>query len=176
MRTLGLVLAGGRSNRFGSDKAEAMLAGRRLLDHAIAALSPHCDEVAVAGRASPPHLSLADRPRSGLGPLGGLAAALHHAVAHGFGQVLSIPVDCAVLPPDIRTMLEPAPSYLASQPVIGLWPATAASRIDELLAGGGSRAMRAFTDMIGAREVTSDFAFPNINTRDDLAALSGVPE
>lgn len=176
MRTLGIVLAGGRSSRFGSDKAEAMLAGRRLLDHAIAALSPHCDEVAVAGRASAPLLSLADRPRSGLGPLGGLAAALHHAATRGFEQVLSIPVDCAALPPDIRAMLEPAPSYLASQPVIGLWPATASSRIDDLLAGSGSRAMRAFAEAIGAREVASGFAFPNINTRDDLAALSGTPE
>src|SRR3546814_3555756 len=44
VKTLGAVLAGGRSSRFGSDKALAMLGGRTLLDHAQAALRPHRSE------------------------------------------------------------------------------------------------------------------------------------
>lgn len=172
MRTLGIVLAGGQSRRFGSDKAEAMLGGRTLLDHAIAALRPHCDALAIVGRRSAGLPSIADRPRSGLGPLGGLAGALAYAAAHDFAQVLSIPVDCAVLPPDIRALLEPAPSCIASQPVIGLWPAAAAAAIDAMLAEDGSRAVRAFAARIGARAVASAFTPANINTPGDLEQVS----
>ena len=174
MRTLGVVLAGGQSRRFGSDKAEAMLDGRTLLDHAIAALHPHCDAVAIVGRRSADLPSIADRPHPGLGPLGGLAGALAYAAAHDFAQVLSIPVDCAVLPPDIRALLEPAPSCIASQPVIGLWPVAAAAAIDAMLAEDGSRAVRVFAARIGARAVHGDFVSANINTPGDLERVSAA--
>src|SRR3546814_5673419 len=59
VKTLGAVLAGGRSSRFGSDKALAMLGGRTLLDHAQAALRPHCDALIVVGRGE----GLADWPQ-----------------------------------------------------------------------------------------------------------------
>src|SRR3546814_5020197 len=72
--TLGAVLAGGRSSRFGSDKALAMLGGRTLLDHAQAALRPHCDALIVVGRGE----GLADWPQPDMGPLGGVAGALRH--------------------------------------------------------------------------------------------------
>lgn len=172
MRTLGTVLAGGRSRRFGSDKAEALLDGRTLLDHALAALRPHCDEIAIVGRRSRNVLFIDDRPHPGLGPLGGLAGALAHAAAHDFAQVLSIPVDCALLPPDIRALLEPAPSCIASQPVIGLWPVAAVGAIDAMLAGDGSRSVRAFAERIGARGVVSAFVPANINTPHDLEQVS----
>ena len=43
----GIVLAGGRSSRFGSDKLAETLRGRPLLDHAIAALAGVTTEVLV---------------------------------------------------------------------------------------------------------------------------------
>src|SRR3546814_7027451 len=64
MRLLGAVLAGGRSSRFGSDKALAMLDGRTLLDHAAAALGAHVETVVICGRHVPGMTGLADRPRS----------------------------------------------------------------------------------------------------------------
>ena len=69
MRLLGAVLAGGRSSRFGSDKAEALLHGRSLLDHAIEALSAQCDSVIVVGREHHGTPSIPDRPRPDLGRL-----------------------------------------------------------------------------------------------------------
>ena len=50
MRVLGVVLAGGQSRRFGSDKALAEIAGRTLLDRAVATLARQVDTVVVAGR------------------------------------------------------------------------------------------------------------------------------
>lgn len=166
-----MVLAGGKSRRFGSDKATVLLAGRPLLEHAIEALRPHCDAVVIAGRSSKLVQALEDWPGPGMGPLGGVAAGLNHALEHGFDQVLSVPVDCVRLPADIRDLLEPAPRFIASQPVIGLWPARAAGAIEEILYGSGSHSVRAFADAIGARAVTGVVMPANINTPQDLARL-----
>jgi molybdopterin-guanine dinucleotide biosynthesis protein A len=43
----GLIVAGGRSTRFGSDKATAILAGRMLVEWVARALSPACERIVV---------------------------------------------------------------------------------------------------------------------------------
>lgn len=174
MRTLGAVLAGGRSSRFGSDKALALHAGQSLLDHALAALHPHVDAVVVVGRAAPGQPMIADWPAPDLGPMGGIAGALRHAEAEGFDQLLCISVDCVRLPADLRALLEPAPAYLASQPVISLWPVSARGAFEAQLTGSDDRSVRRFGKRIGARAVASDFVPPNINSVDDLDRLAGL--
>ena len=59
---LGVVLAGGQSTRFGSDKAMAELGGRTLLARAFDTLSGFCELVIVAGRERGPGLSLIHIP------------------------------------------------------------------------------------------------------------------
>lgn len=172
MKTLGAVLAGGQSRRFGSDKALAMLAGRPLLDHALTALRPHCDRLLIVGRESDVMASAPDRPAPGLGPLGGIAGALAFAAAHGFDAVLTIPVDCPRLSGELVTLLAPPPALLAAQPVIGLWPVTALTALDAQLADGGDRSVRAFAHRIGARAVAGEFDLPNINRPEDLDGLT----
>ncbi|MBB6427482.1 molybdenum cofactor guanylyltransferase [Sphingopyxis sp. JAI128] len=169
MRTLGAVLAGGRSRRFGSDKALATLDGRTLLDHALAALALHCDALVIVGRDG----GIADWPRPDMGPLGAFAGALGHAAEGGFDQLLTISVDCVRLPADLRALLEPAPAFLDSQPVIGLWPVPALATLQAMLEDERDLAVRAFARRIGARAVTCDFVPPNINSPADLARLSG---
>ena len=167
---LGAVLAGGQSLRFGSDKALAMLDGLTLLDRAVSSLAQLCDAVVVVGRETAPAATLPDRPRAGMGPLGGLAAALHHAGEGGYTAVLSCSVDSLGLDAGLRDALEPAPAYVSSQPVIGLWPASASPVLDALLAGEGRHSMRSFAEAIGARPVQFSHNPANINTPADLAA------
>jgi molybdopterin-guanine dinucleotide biosynthesis protein A len=174
MKTLGAVLAGGRSTRFGSDKAAALLAGQSLLDHALAALAPHVDAVVVVGRLIDGQAMIADWPSPDLGPLGGIAGALRYAEAHGFDQLLSISVDCVRLPAELRVLLEPAPAYLESQPVIGLWPRSARAFVEKLLTEEDDRSVRRFGNRIGARPVASDFVPPNINSIADLNRLADL--
>ncbi|MCD2325368.1 molybdenum cofactor guanylyltransferase [Sphingomonas sp. IC-56] len=169
MRTLGVVLAGGKSSRFGSDKALAMLGGRRLMDHALDNLRRHTDEVAVAGRTLDGVISIPDQPTAGLGPLGGLCGALDYAAAQGFDRVLTCSVDCPDLPAEI---LKHAPSYLKGQPVIGLWPASAASALREFITTDDRRSVRGFGAHIGALAVDTDYTALNINTPDDLRAAA----
>jgi molybdopterin-guanine dinucleotide biosynthesis protein A len=78
-----VVLAGGRSSRFGSPKLEATLDGRPLLDHVLELARAISDDVVVAGSGSgaaagssePVGRTVRD-PEAFGGPLVGLASAL----------------------------------------------------------------------------------------------------
>lgn len=168
---LGVVLAGGRSSRFGADKALAELGGRTLIARAVDALSGWCEHVVVVGRGEAPAPTLPDWPRPDMGPLGGIAAALHHARDEGYAAALSIGVDSLDLPDDLPRVLGAAPAFLAAQPVVGFWPVSAAAAIEAILRGPGPYAMRRFAETIGARAVAVDRAPANVNTPADLAAL-----
>lgn len=168
---LGAVLAGGGSSRFGSDKALAEFRGHTLLAHAVDALSGWCDHVIVVGRETAPAPTLPDWPRAGMGPLGGLAAALHHARDEGYEWLLTCGVDSLGLPEDLPDLLRPAPAFIASQPIIGLWPSGIAGTVEDILHGEGSHSLRRLADAIGARAVTVATDPANINTQADLAAL-----
>ena len=67
---LGAVLAGGKSSRFGSDKALAELDGHTLIARAVNALSGFCEDVIVVGRETAPAPTIPDWPRAGHGPAG----------------------------------------------------------------------------------------------------------
>lgn len=80
-----LVLAGGRSRRFGGDKLGARWHGRTLLDHTLDAVASLSDDVIVLrGRARPPDVADAGRRRvrtlydtaDSPGPLVAVAAGL----------------------------------------------------------------------------------------------------
>ena len=166
---LGAILAGGQSRRFGSDKAQALLDGRPLIAHSRAALAAHVDAVVVCGGAG----GLPDRPRAGLGPLGGLNAALHHARAIGAKGVLTTGCDTPVFPDwAVRALIGDGPAVLEGHQLLGYWPVELADELDAHLAGSDDRSIRGWMARAGARIVPSaGAALPNINTPDDLAAL-----
>jgi molybdopterin-guanine dinucleotide biosynthesis protein A len=164
---LGAILAGGRSIRFGSDKAlAAMPDGRTLMEHAASALAPHVDACVICGREG----GLADRPAPGLGPLGGLNAALHHAAAGGFAGVLTTGCDMPVYPAALPALLlGPKAAVLEGQPLLGWWPSSLAPMLEVHLAEENSRSIRGWMERIGAREVAIDgLVLPNINRPGDL--------
>lgn len=171
----GVVLAGGASSRFGRDKAEEVWRDRSLLDWSIAALDPFCDTIFVSGRDHPGSESIADRPRAGLGPLGGLAGALTSARDKGYDRLLSLPCDTPRVPPDLLAHLAASQSavFVAACPVIGLWPTADADRLAAWLVKSGAGSMRAWTAIIGAEPVEINQLIANINRPDDLAALGG---
>ncbi len=173
MKPLGAILAGGAAQRFGSDKALAEWQGQRLIDHVRAALAPHCDGVVLCGRSG--NDAVPDRPEAGRGPLGGLNAALHAASARGFGRVLVAPCDTPALPEALLTRLAGSTTsvFVAQLPVLGLWEAALAPACDAYLGGGGRTSMRAWAAHAGAWAIDWPTPIANINSRDDLAGLTG---
>lgn len=167
---LGVVLAGGRSTRFGSDKALAELGGRTLLARAVDALSGWCEYVVVAGRETAPAPCIPDWPQAGMGPLAGIAAGLRLARDDGYDSVLTVGVDSVGLPDNLPELLAPAPAYLESQPVVGHWPVGTVDAIETLLLTEGKHSMLAFAGAIGATPVKIGRKPANINTPADLTA------
>lgn len=89
-----VVLAGGTSRRFGSDKLETQLDGRPLLDAALAAL-PEDAEVLVVGppRATTRPVRFVREDPPGSGPAAALVAGLRQALAGPATLLAVLPAD-----------------------------------------------------------------------------------
>jgi molybdopterin-guanine dinucleotide biosynthesis protein A len=171
-KLLGAIIAGGHSRRFGRDKALAEFDGRSLLDHVIAGLAAQTDFVVICGREVRGQTWLADRPEPGLGPLGGLAAALHYAVRSEFDAVLTSACDTPEVPSGLANMLAgPTAAVVMGQPLFGFWPAAHSPELDAYLATTQSRAVSHWADWAGARRVRLTGKIANINTPADLTEL-----
>ena len=164
---LAAILAGGQSSRFGSDKAAALWDGRPLLSHVRDACARWADAVVVVGREG----GIADRPAPGLGPLGGIAGALHHAATQGFDSVLTVPCDTPYLPEAlIASLLRRAPSYCSDAPVIGHWPADLADALVDHIARGARRSVRGWAQQIGALDFMPTEVNGGLIAIDEVAA------
>ncbi len=79
-----IVLVGGKSTRFGRDKAEMEFSGTKVLDGLIETLGLFpFQNLAVVGAGGkggslPDHVQALEDDRRGLGPLGGILTALKH--------------------------------------------------------------------------------------------------
>lgn len=163
---LGAVLAGGRSSRFGSDKARAAWNGRTLTDHAAASIGDSVDKIVTIGPGG-----IVDMPGSGLGPLGGIAGALDFAAGHGFTSVLTIGCDMPRVPDElIAALLRRAPSFCTDAPVLGHWPAALGSQLQAWLTGE-DRSVSGWARAIGALPIVARAPLANVNTPEDLMAL-----
>ncbi len=80
----GVIVAGGKSTRFGSDKASAVVAGRTLLEWVVRGVAPSCTALVVvraAGQQLPPFeatipVTVVDDQYHEKGPLAGLVSGL----------------------------------------------------------------------------------------------------
>jgi molybdenum cofactor guanylyltransferase len=186
---VGLVLAGGRSVRFGGEKAVALLEGRPLLAWAAERLRSVCGNVAINVRpgteaeAVTKNLGLAtlyDTAGDAEGPLAGVKVGLIWAEEQGARTLAVSPCDAPLLPDDLYVRLleravvgaAMAETSEGRQPLCALWPVTALPVVREALAGGAHPPTWQLLEQLGARKVFFDSpeAFTNINTRDDLAA------
>ena len=112
-QTTAIVLAGGRSTRFGSPKLAADLDGEPLLNHALRALGAVADQILVAGASSPipfagsvggPSIRAVPDDEPFAGPLAALAGALR-AAAPGFAMVVGGDMP-SLVPAVLEAMLE----------------------------------------------------------------------
>lgn len=166
---LGVVLAGGRSSRFGSNKAAALFEGRALVEHARAVLAPHVATTMIVGGEAG---DMPDLPRPDMGPLGGIAGVLDRAGALGYESVITIACDMPRVPEGLVAALAlQAPSYCADVPVLGHWPVAAGAALLASIDAFPDRSVRRWAQLIGAVPIEPDGPIPNVNTPADLAAL-----
>ncbi len=188
--TAALILAGGRSRRFGGDKTRAVLAGNTLLERVIAATDGLVDETLVLGGWAPPGTAHRLEPERFEGPLA--------ALAHGLGIVGS--ATCLVLAAD-HPHLQPRLLQLVlarhganrddrhvdatvpvtsggPQPLVACYDTAAVATIATALVASGERRLVALLDHVDVewiteaewRDVDPDGrSFDDVDAPDDLA-------
>lgn len=191
---LGVILAGGRSRRFGGgDKSLADLDGQPILAHVIGQFRPQVGHLILNVNGDAERFAgfgietIADRESPQLGPLSGLLAAIDWAKDHMPRATLlaSVSADVPFLPEDLVSRLDEARQQGAAiaqsagrrHPTIGLWPMDLRPTIADTLRRRALSVNALATDLnavavnfpmrdIGGREIDPFF---NINTQDDLA-------
>ena len=186
----GVILAGGKSSRFGSEKALATLGGRSLLARAVEALEPFVSDIAVSapiesGAGIEAHRSgfsvLPDRVGLARGPLAGILAGLEWSKSRNAKWMISLPCDVVSLPSDIFPRLCAAAAdangaYAVTaqgpQSLCAVWPVESEAALEAVLDSGTHPPVREFLEQMGGTPVhfAGSGLFLNINTRDDLLA------
>ena len=189
---LGLILAGGRAERFGgAPKGMALLRGTPLIGYVYDSLKANSARVGVSVSAQNAgdyaglgHALVLDHAETGgRGPLSGLLAGLNWAAGHSAKALLTAPCDAPFLPAALwRTelrMLETtgadaviAATASETHPLCAALRPSLAPQLQTYLANPGAKlAVRAFLD--GFRVETlllpDEDQFMNVNSQEDLA-------
>ncbi|ABD53379.1 molybdenum cofactor guanylyltransferase [Jannaschia sp. CCS1] len=173
-----MILAGGQGRRIGGDKACVLLGGKPLWRHVLDRVEPQVARVAV--NASVP---FGGRPFvaddvPGMGPLGGILAAMIWAKGQGADRVLTVAVDTPFLPSDLaERMCAATGRIVVAKTTDGLHGTTAVWDVglaDDLrwALDAGTRKVTDWANGVGIAPVVFQdaSAFFNVNTPEDLAA------
>ena len=181
-----LVLAGGRSSRFGREKAVEPFAGAPMIAWVLDALANGSARQAVN---APPASAAAafarergldrlpDAAHAAAGPLAGIIAGLCWAAEGGAAWLATAPCDTPLIPRDLIARLTAGRSPGGAvartaeglEPLCALWPVGALQR---LMDQDGHPPIRSVSSQLGAAEVLFDDvgAFDNLNTEAAFAA------
>ncbi|WP_146513615.1 molybdenum cofactor guanylyltransferase [Rubripirellula amarantea] len=178
-RLLGVVLCGGKSTRMGQEKAALPHPKfATYLEHAIAELTPLCDQVVVSGTTSVSHdlVELEDSVKH-QGPIHGIAAALRYAIEHGFAACLVTAVDMPYLHSDDLRHLVAAwatdnKTTVARssqiEPLAAIYPVAVQPEMETNIALGRRSLTRWLEATPHHAVALSEQSCRNINTPDDL--------
>lgn len=186
----GLILAGGAARRMGGgDKGLTELAGKPLIEHALARLAPQVDALIinanrnVARYADYGHPVVTDERQGFQGPLAGMASGMKAAETE---FMVCAPCDSPLLPEDLverlfrRLREQDAELSVAHngerlQPVFTLMRTALAGSLLAFLDGGGRKIDQWFQRHQLALADFSDqpAAFSNVNSPEELDAMAG---
>lgn len=192
MTIAGLILAGGRSTRFGEDKAMAMLAQAPLIGHVWRVLAPDCERVAVSARPGGEAEAWArgielpvlhDDMAGSAGPLWGVHAGLVWAKDHDAARLAVCPCDTPSVPKGFVAALAAADQGRGAvaadtagglHALCSLWPLEVLDTVTAQLQQQHHIPTHRLQAELGFVVVTlgPPEAFANVNSRDDLARLS----
>lgn len=196
----GIVLSGGRSSRFGREKAGADFGGQPLIDRPVATLARGCEIVAVNARPDSEAAAFAlsrglalvpDAAGDPDGPLAGIKAGMSWARALGAEFLATAPCDTPFLPEDMVRRLLGALTPITGissgagaavavtadgvQPLCAVWRTDRLALVKRALEGGRHPPIRGLLAEVGRIEVAfgDTAAFANLNTPDSFATALG---
>ncbi len=187
---LGIILAGGKSSRFGEDKSIAKLGNKTLLDHTLSKIENKFNEILVISNNKKYNFKnkkihvTEDFIKGQLGPLVGILTAMKWIKKNkkNYKWIASFPCDTpffnAKLVNDLKTKTIKTSKKLIflnsdnkRHNIFGLWSIDLIETLEEDLKNG-VRKVEKWADKIGYESMnisSEEFdMFLNINTKDDL--------
>ena len=186
---LAVVLAGGKSKRFGDDKSQAKLGGKILIDYILSEIENKFDEVLIVANdpiqhLSSPKIQKAEDVKKNLGPLGGILSAMKWIKNHNkpYQWIASFPSDTPLFKmsmfEDFLKKVNEKESELffmktkeKRHNIFGLWNIDLIDQLEKDLENG-SRKVEKWANNIGVKTIDIEFdkedPFFNVNTKEDL--------
>lgn len=184
MNVTGIILAGGKSSRMGTNKALLRVGGTRLIDRAIHLLEPICNEILVMSNLPLPDIKypiIADEHKN-IGPIAGIQAGLAHSksdknvvlacdmpnIKQSFlHALLDVPMNTyqAIIPRHKDGHLEP---------LMGIYHKSLLSEFEQQIGDGQYKLISRFSEYkIYYVPIEDEAIFKNLNTPGDLDSLDG---
>ena len=186
---LGVVLAGGKSQRFGQDKSQVKLQDKLLIDYILKEIIGEFKETLIIANdpinfMQSKKISITKDFQSGLGPLGGVLTAMKWVKKKNksYKWISTFPSDTPFFKKQIlNNFLEEIKNYEGKlffinsndtrHNIFGLWSIDLLERLEKDL-DNGERKVEMWANKIGVKSINMKFEnkdpFFNINTKEDL--------
>ena len=186
---LGVVLAGGKSQRFGEDKCQVKLGDKLLIDYILSEIIDEFKEVLLISNNKIKYnnsnkISLVEDTKRGLGPLGGILTAMKWTKENNrsYKWISTFPSDTPFFKKKIlNNFLEEIKDYEGKlffinsndtrHNIFGLWSIDLLESLEKDL-DNGERKVEMWANKIGVKSINMKFEnndpFFNINTKEDL--------
>ena len=186
---LGVVLAGGKSQRFGEDKSQAKLHGKILIDYIISEIIDEFNEILIVTNNNikfnkSDKISTTKDFKDGLGPLGGILSAMRWIKNEkkNYKWISSFPSDTPFFTKEELHLfyknidIEKSKLFFIKNKktrhnIFGLWSIDLMDKL-ELDLEKGERKVEIWADSVGVEMINIDLKkkdpFFNINTKKDL--------
>ena len=188
-KVLGVVLAGGKSQRFGQDKSQVKLQDKLLIDYILSEIINEFHEILIVANEpinfmNSKKISITKDFKNGLGPLGGVLTAMKwiKEKKRKYKWISTFPTDAPFFTIkelkyfyeniDIdKSKLFFIKNKNTRHNIFGLWSLELIEQLENDLLKG-ERKVEVWADSIGVKTVNIDYKktdpFFNINTKDDL--------
>ncbi len=188
-KILGVVLAGGKSQRFGQDKSQVKLNGKILIDHVLSEIIDEFNEILIV--ANKPikfevskKISMIKDFKEGLGPLGGILSAMKWVKKNNkkYKWISSFPSDTPFFTKkELKSFYESVQikknrlffikSNKTRHNIFGLWSLELIDQLETDLLKG-ERKVELWANSVGVNIINIKYKnndpFFNINTKEDL--------
>ena len=187
---LGVVLAGGKSRRFGEDKNHIMLGDKTLLEHVLFKIGDKFQEILIVTSNSleiqnTKKISIIEDCFEDLGPLVGVLSAMKWIKENQktYKWIATFPSDTPFFDSSIieeyrkritinESLLYFVKSNNKRHNIFGLWSVELLKTLEDDLINNNFRKVEKWANKIGVKTIDIDFKkfdpFFNINTRKDL--------
>ena len=188
-KVLGVVLAGGKSQRFGQDKSQVKLQDKLLIDYILSEIINDFHEILIVANEpinfmNSKKISITKDFKNGLGPLGGVLTAMKwiKEKKRKYKWISTFPTDAPFFTikelkyfyenVDIdKSKLFFIKNKNTRHNIFGLWSLELIEQLENDLLKG-ERKVEVWADSIGVKTVNIDYKktdpFFNINTKEDL--------